>query len=140
MDMNKAFFIKRTENKPKWRELDAEGQIVGRFATMVADALRGKDRPTYTPHVAGGDYIVIVNADKVVFSGNKMENKLYTWYSGYIGGQKTATAADLMRKKPEEILRHAIEGMLPKNNALSNQLKRRLKIYAGSEHPHKAQV
>jgi large subunit ribosomal protein L13 len=140
MDMNRAFYLKRTENKPKWRLLDAEGQVVGRFATMVADALRGKDRATYTPHVAGGDYIIIINADKVVFTGNKMENKLYTWYTGYIGGQKTTTAADLLRKNPADILRHAIEGMLPKNNALSNEIKRRLKIYAGSEHPHQAQV
>lgn len=139
MDMNRAFWVKRTERKPQWRELDATGKIVGRFATEVADMLRGKDRPTYTPHADGGDYIVIVNAEKVVFTGNKMEEKLYTWYTGYIGGQKNATAADVMKKDPAEILRHAIVGMLPKN-ALSMQLERKLKIYAGPKHPHQAQV
>lgn len=139
MDMNKAFFIKRTEKKPQWRKMDATGKIVGRFATEVANMLRGKDRPAYTPHVDGGDYIIIVNADKVVFTGNKREEKLYTWYTGYIGGQKQTTAADLFKKKPEEILRHAIIGMLPKN-ALSMKLERKLKIYAGPEHPHQAQL
>jgi large subunit ribosomal protein L13 len=139
MDMNRAFFAKRTEKKPQWRVLDAQGQTVGRFATKVADILRGKDRPTYTPHADAGDYVIIINAEKAVFTGNKMTNKLYTWYTGYIGGQKTASAADLMRKKPEEILRHAIVGMLPKN-ALSMQLERKLKIYVGPEHPHQAQV
>ena len=139
VDMNKAFFIKRTEKAPKWRVLDAEGQTVGRFATKVADILRGKDRATYTPHVDGGDYVVIINAEKVLFTGSKMEDKTYTWYTLYIGGQKQATAAELMRKNPAEILRHAIAGMLPKN-ALSMQLERKLKIYVGPEHPHKAQI
>lgn len=96
MDMNRAFFAKRTEKTPQWRVLDAEGQTVGRFATKIADILRGKDRPTYTPHADAGDYVIIINAEKAVFTGNKMTNKLYTWYTGYIGGQKTASASDLM--------------------------------------------
>lgn len=139
MDMNRTFFAKaESKNNSRWCVIDAEGQIVGRLATQIAKVLRGKDRAVFTPHADTGDYVIVINADKVVFSGDKMENKEYIWYTGWIGGQKRATAKELMRKDPAEILRHAIVGMLPKNT-MSRSLERKLKIYAGSEHPHAAQ-
>lgn len=139
MNFNKAFFAGVQEGKPRWRLIDAEGKVVGRLATMVADALRGKDKAEYTPHADCGDYVVIINADKVVFTGSKWENKEYIRYTGWIGGQKTTTAREMKEKAPERILMHAVKGMLPKNK-LNRQIFKKLKVYAGAEHPHKAQV
>lgn len=139
MDMNRTYFHKKEIHTPKWRVIDAQGKVVGRLATQIAEALRGKDTAKYTPHTDSGDYIVVINADKVVFTGNKMEDKTYEWYTLWIGGLKSLTARQMMKKDATRILEHAVRGMLPKTT-LGNQLMRKLKIYVGSEHPHKAQV
>jgi len=139
MDMNRAFFQKKETRSPRWRVIDADGQIVGRLATKVADMLRGKDTPEYTPHDDAGAYVVVINAEKIMFSGDKMRDKEYQWYTGWIGGLKTLTAEQYMKKDPSFILTHAVKGMLPRNK-LSRALLKKLKIYAGAEHPHKAQV
>lgn len=139
MNMNKAFFLRKEDEKPHWRLIDAEGKIVGRLATQIADALRGKDRASFTPHSDAGDYVVVVNADKLVFSGNKMTQKVYERYTGYIGNKKFLTAQQIMQKHPERIIELAVKGMLPKNR-LSRQLLRKLRVYAGTDHPHKAQI
>lgn len=139
MDMNKAFFLRTEDQKPHWRLIDAEGQVVGRLATRIADALRGKDRAQFTPHSDAGDYVVVINAEKIVFKGNKMADKVYERYTGYIGNKKFLTAQQLLEKQPELIIELAVKGMLPKNK-LSRQLLRKLRVYAGTEHPHKAQI
>lgn len=137
--MNKAYFLKKEDEKPKWVVIDAKGQVLGRMATKVADILRGKDRPQYTPHAVAGDYVVIINAKDVVLTGNKWNDKIYTTYSGYFGGKKELTAKELTVKHPTQVIELAVERMLPKNR-LSRQLMRRLRVYTGSEHPHLAQV
>lgn len=139
MDMNKAFFLKKEKAAPRWRLIDAKGKIVGRLATEIADILRGKDRAHYTPHTDSGDYVVIVNAADVVFTGDKWEQKEYKWYTGYIGGLKTLTAEQMRARRPEEIIHHAVKGMLS-HSKLSRQLLRKLKVYPGTEHPHAAQI
>lgn len=139
MNMNKTFFLRTEDQNPRWRLIDANGQIVGRLATKIADALRGKDRAQYTPHSDAGDYIVVINADKIVFSGNKMTQKVYERYTGYIGNKKSLTAEQVMEKHPERIIELAVKGMLPKNK-LARQLLRKLRVYAGTDHPHKAQI
>ncbi len=139
MDFNKTFFLKVADQKPRWRLIDAEGQIVGRLATQIADALRGKDRPEYTPHADAGDYVVVINADKVVFSGNKMTQKIYQRITGWMGNKKEFTAKQVMEKHPERIIELAVRGMLPKNK-LARQLHRKLRVYKGDQHPHEAQV
>lgn len=139
MDFNKAVFTPPKEGKPRWRLIDAEGKIVGRLATAVADALRGKDKAGFIPHADCGDYVVIINADKVVFTGTKWKNKEYARYTGWIGGYKTLTAREVKERAPERILMHAVKGMLPKNK-LNRQILKKLKVYAGTEHPHKAQL
>lgn len=139
MDMNKAFFLKKEDEKPNWVVIDAKDQVLGRLATRVADILRGKDRPQYTPHADAGDYVVIINAQDIVLTGNKWNDKIYTTYSGYFGGKKEITAKDLNAKHPTRVIELAVERMLPKNR-LSRQLMRKLRIYTGEEHPHKAQV
>ncbi len=137
--MNRTFFAKSENNAQAWRVVDATGKIVGRLATELADMLRGRDKATFTPHSDAGDYVVVINADKVVFSGDKMREKEYQWYTGWIGGLKTLTAEQYMKKDPSFIITHAVKGMLPKNR-LSRQLMRKLKVYAGAEHPHQAQL
>lgn len=137
--MNKAFLIKKGNHPTSWKVIDAKGQIVGRLATKIATMLRGKDTVLFTPHCAQETYVVVINADKVVFSGDKMTNKEYQSYSGWIGGLKTLTAKDLMEREPARIIELAVKGMLPKTKQ-SNQLMRRLMIYAGDTHPHAAQV
>jgi large subunit ribosomal protein L13 len=127
------------EPTPGWVVVDATGQTVGRLATQVASVLRGKHKPDYTPHQAGGDFVIIVNAEKVVFSGNKLDQKVYTRYTGYQGGLKSTTAREMLDKHPERVLERAVWGMLPKNR-LGRKLIRRLKVYAGEAHPHAAQV
>lgn len=122
----------------KWILVDAENKIVGRIAAEIATILRGKNNPAYAPHNDDGDFVVVVNAEKVKFSGNKEEDKLYHSHSGYTAGIRTDTVADLRAKKPEEILRHAVWGMLP-HTALGRQQMKKLKIFAGSQHTHLAQ-
>lgn len=121
-----------------WHIVDAEGEILGRVATKVAEILRGKHKPSYTPHVDCGDYVIIVNAEKIRLTGNKMDAKIYDHYSGYPGGRKTATAREVNAKKPGVLLEYAVRGMLPKNR-LGRQMFRKLFVYAGDSHPHMAQ-
>ena len=139
MDMNNAFFLKKEAAKPQWRVIDAEGKILGRLATELSEILRGKDKPFYTAHTISGDYIVVVNADKIVLTGNKLEDKEYARYTGYMGGYKTTTAKVMLEKCPDRVIELAVRRMLPKNK-LNKQMLRRLKVYAGSTHPHTAQV
>ncbi len=139
MDMNKTFFLHNEKHTPAWRLVDAQGQIVGRLATEIADILRGKDKAHFTPHAAGGDYVVVINAEKIVFTGNKLQDKNYEWYTGYMGGLKSLTAEQMLERHPEDILIKAVKGMLPKNK-LADALIKRLKVYAGAEHPHQAQL
>ena len=126
-----------TINK-NWIIVDAEGQILGRLASKVALLLRGKRKPNYTPHVDCGDNVIILNADKVILSGNKMTEKTYVWHTGYPGGQRTTNPENIMAKFPERVVEKAVKGMLPKNR-LGAQLFRNLHVYAGSEHKHEAQ-
>ena len=134
----KTVFAKKENIQRKWYVVDADSKSLGRLASRVASILRGKHRPTYTPHVDTGDHVVIINADKVILTGKKLADKIYYHHTGYIGGIKSITAKKLMEKKPTEILYHAIKGMLPKNK-LGRQMIKKLKIYRGSTHPHSAQ-
>ena len=129
---------KANEVDRKWYVVDAEGEVVGRIASQIATILRGKNKPSYTPHVDTGDYVIVINADKIRFTGNKMNDKVYLTYSGYPGGQKATTAGEMLEKKPIAIIEKAIKGMLPKNS-LGRDMFRKLFVYAGSEHPHAAQ-
>lgn len=122
----------------EWLLVDAENMVLGRLATKVAVMLRGKNKPYFTPHVDCGDYVIIINADKVKLTGQKWEDKEYIRHTGYPGGQRTFTAKQMLKKKPESIVEHAIKGMLPKNR-LGSELFRNLKVYTGTEHPHQAQ-
>jgi large subunit ribosomal protein L13 len=124
--------------KRDWILIDAENQVVGRLATKIAMLVRGKHKASFTPHVDTGDKVIVINADKVRFTGKKMDKKQYVRYTGYPGGQRFATPADFLAKKPEEIIRFAVHGMLPGNKLKAVFLKN-LFIYAGSEHPHAAQ-
>jgi large subunit ribosomal protein L13 len=138
MNNNKTFMAKENEVDKRWYVVDAAGLVVGRLATELADRLRGKHKPIFTPYNDTGDFIVVVNADKVRFTGRKLEQKLYTRYTGFIGGLRQATAKSVLASKPREIIMHAVKGMLPKNSLGRRQLKK-LKVYAGPEHPHSAQ-
>jgi large subunit ribosomal protein L13 len=122
----------------KWFVVDAEGKTVGRLCTQIAHILRGKHKPSYTPHVDCGDYIIVLNAEKVKFTGNKMNAKEYQTYSGYPGGQKIATAKEVLQKHPERIIEMAVKGMLPKNR-LGRAMYKKLFVYTGDVHPHAAQ-
>lgn len=124
--------------KKEWVLIDATDMIVGRLSTQVAMILRGKTKPSYTPHVDCGDNVVIINAEKVRFTGNKLADKTYVRYTGYPGGQRFATPKDVLNRHPERVLEHAIRGMLPKNR-LGRELFRNLHIYAGTQHPHAGQ-
>ena len=134
----KSFMARPREAERKWLLIDAEGQTLGRLATEIARLLRGKDKPQYTPHVDTGDFVVVVNAEKVVVTGKKTEQKVYYRHSGYPGGLKTTSYEEMLERKPTEILRRAVKGMMPKTRLGRQQLKK-LKIYAGPEHPHEAQ-
>jgi large subunit ribosomal protein L13 len=131
-----TFFPK--EPTPGWVIVDASGQTVGRLATQIASVLKGKHKPEYTPNQPMGDFVVVVNAEKVVFTGRKLDQKVYTRYTGYQGGLKLTTAREMLEKAPERVLEKAVWGMLPKNR-LGRKLIRRLKVYAGGAHPHAAQ-
>jgi large subunit ribosomal protein L13 len=134
----KTYQAKKEELEHQWYLVDAEGKILGRVATELAKILRGKNRPTFTPHVDTGDFVVVVNAEKVVLTGKKMKDKIYYHHTGYPGGIKEVNAEKLLAKKPTDLLRMAVKGMLPKNS-LGRQMLRKLKIYAGPNHPHEAQ-
>ena len=137
MQRTKTYMARPGEIEPKWWLVDASDKVVGRLASDLAMVLMGKNRPTYTPHIDNGDYVVVVNADKVVFTGKKWEQKKYTRYTGY-PGQRIETAAKRRQRRPELILREAVRRMLPKNKLAFKTLAK-LKIYTGSEHPHQAQ-
>ena len=134
----KTFVAKEQEVDRKWYLVDAEDKILGILATQIATRLRGKHKPIFTPHADTGDFIVVVNAEKVALSGKKWDKKIYYRHSGYIGGLKEISARKLLEKKPEDVLRFAVKGMLPKNSLGRRQLKK-LKIYVGPDNPHEAQ-
>ena len=134
----KSYMARPLEVERKWYVVDAEGRTLGRLATEIARILRGKNKPQYTPHVDTGDFVVVVNAEKVVVTGRKAEQKIYRRHSGYPGGLKTTTYEQMLERRPTEILRRAVKGMMPKTRLARQQL-RKLKIYAGPEHPHAAQ-
>jgi large subunit ribosomal protein L13 len=134
----KTYVAKPSTIVKKWYVVDASGRTLGRLATVVADTLRGKNKPIYTPTIDTGDFVVIINADKVVVTGKKAEDKMYYRHSGYPGGIKSESYRHLFARKPEEVVRKAVKGMLPHNKLGAAQLKK-LKIYAGAEHPHQAQ-
>ena len=134
----KTWTAKPGEVERTWYLVDAEGKTLGRLATQIADTLRGKGKPEYTPHVDTGDFVVVVNAEKIHVTGNKLDQKIYYRHSGYPGGLRERTLREQLDRRPEEVLRKAVKGMLPKNKLAAAQL-RKLKIYAGPEHPHAAQ-
>lgn len=134
----KSYMARPQEVERKWYVIDAEGQTLGRLASQIARLLRGKTKPQYTPHVDTGDFVIVVNADRVGVTGRKAEQKVYRRHTGYPGGLKEVTYEQMMERKPAEILRKAVYGMMPKTR-LARQQFRKLKIYAGSEHPHEAQ-
>ncbi|MFY9942648.1 MAG: 50S ribosomal protein L13 [Desulfobacterales bacterium] len=133
-----TYSAKRTDNQEKWYVVNAQDAVLGRLATSVAARLRGKHNPLFTPHVDTGDWIVVINADKIRLTGRKWDQKNYYRHSGYMGGLKTITARKLMEKRPEDLIRFAVKGMLPKNR-LGRQIFKKLKVYAGNQHPHEAQ-
>lgn len=122
----------------KWHVVDAQGKVLGRLAVQVTDILRGKNKPIYTPHLDAGDFVVVINADKVLVTGRKETDKTYMSYSGWKGGEKYATVAQLRERHPERLIMHAVKGMMPKNR-LGDRLLTKLKVYKGNNHPHKAQ-
>jgi large subunit ribosomal protein L13 len=132
------FFETTGPNAPKWYVVDAKNQVVGRLATIIARVIIGKHKPTYTKHADTGDFVIVLNADKVVFTRNKWRDKLYRDHSGYVGGLKTKTAQEMLERSPEEILRLAVYGMTNKSNLARHQMKK-LKIYTTDQHPHSAQ-
>jgi large subunit ribosomal protein L13 len=133
-----TYSAREADVQGKWYVVDASGAILGRLASAVAARLRGKHNPLFTPHVDTGDFVIVINADKIRLTGKKWVQKLYQRHSGYIGGLKTASAKELMEKRPEELIRRAVKGMLPKNK-LGSRLYTKLKVYKGGEHPHQAQ-
>ena len=136
--MKTTFMANAANIERKWYVVDAAGQTVGRLAAEVAKVLRGKNKPTFTPHVDTGDFVIVINAEKVVFTGKKLTDKMYFRHSGYPGGTTFTAAGKLMENAPEKVIEKAVRGMLPKNR-LGAQMYRKLNVYAGSEHPHAAQ-
>ena len=134
----KTYSLKNTEVDRDWFIFDASNKVLGRFATKIADKLRGKDKPTFTPHVDGGDFVVVINAEKLKVTGNKAEQKKYYKHSLYPGGLKVKSYKDVLEKNPERIIENAVKGMLPKNK-LGKSIIKKLKVYSGSEHPHESQ-
>jgi large subunit ribosomal protein L13 len=134
----KTFVACEKDVVKKWYVVDAKDQVIGRLATQIAMVLRGKTKPIFTPHCDTGDFVVVVNADQALLTGKKLDKKIYYHHSGYMGGIKAETARQTFQGKPEEVLRKAVWGMLPKNS-LGRRLLKKLKIYAGGEHPHQAQ-
>jgi large subunit ribosomal protein L13 len=139
MDMNRTFFLRKEDCKADWHVIDATDQVLGRLATRVANLLRGKGKAEFTPHANCGDYVVIINCDKIKLTGKKWTDKIYKRYSGWRSGLKTRTAQEMQEKHPTKIIQLAVKRMLPKNR-LSDQAIKKLKIYVGNKHPHIAQV
>lgn len=134
----KTFLPKPAQDQRQWHVIDADGAVLGRLAVQVADLLRGKNKPIYTPHLDAGDFVVVINAEKVRLTGKKETNKLYMSYSGWKGGEKYRSVAQVRAKAPEDLIHHAVKGMIPKNR-LGRQLLTKLKVYRGPSHPHAAQ-
>ena len=134
----KSFMASPSTVERKWYIVDAEGKTLGRLASEVANVLRGKNKPTYTPHIDTGDYVIVVNAEKIQVTGKKLDQKIYYHHSDYVGGMKEATLREMMQKKPEFVITHAVKGMLPKG-PLGRQMLKKLHVYAGPEHNHAAQ-
>jgi large subunit ribosomal protein L13 len=134
----KSYIAKPAEVQRKWYVVDAEGKNLGRLSSEIASILRGKNKPTFTPHVDCGDNVIVVNAEKVAVTGKKLKDKVYVTYSGFPGGKKEITLAEMLAKKPEEVVKHAVKGMLPKGK-LGRQMFKKLHVYAGPEHKHEAQ-
>ena len=134
----KSFMASPSTVERKWYVVDAEGKTLGRLASEVANVLRGKNKPTYTPHIDTGDYVIVVNAEKIQVTGKKLDQKIYYHHSEYVGGMKKATLREMMQKKPEFVITHAVKGMLPKG-PLGRQMLKKLHVYAGPEHNHAAQ-
>ena len=134
----KSFMASPSTVERKWYVVDAEGKTLGRLASEVASVLRGKNKPTYTPHIDTGDYVIVVNAEKIQVTGKKLDQKIYYHHSEYVGGMKEATLREMMQKKPEFVITHAVKGMLPKG-PLGRQMLKKLHVYAGPEHNHAAQ-
>lgn len=134
----KSFMASPSTVERKWYVVDAEGKTLGRLASEVANVLRGKNKPTYTPHIDTGDYVIVVNAEKIQVTGKKLDQKIYYHHSEYVGGMKEATLREMMQKKPEFVITHAVKGMLPKG-PLGRQMLKKLHVYAGPEHNHVAQ-
>ena len=139
MKRTSTYFPKTGDISDNWRVIDANGQTLGRLARNIAIALLGKDKPTYTPHVMTGDHVVVLNAEKVRVTGRKLLQKMYYRHSGYVGNLRTFALRDMMDQHPERVIQLAVKGMLP-GNSLGRQMLRRLKVYAGEEHPHEAQT
>ncbi|MDR1728490.1 MAG: 50S ribosomal protein L13 [Acidobacteriota bacterium] len=134
----KSFIPKEKDMQKRWHVIDAEGQVLGRLATKVATLLTGKDKPVYTPFLDTGDHVVVINAEKVKLTGKKLSDKMYRYHTGFPGGLKETTAADLLAKNPGKLIQEAVTGMLPKTK-LGRAMRKKLKVYAGAEHPHQAQ-
>jgi large subunit ribosomal protein L13 len=134
----KTFVMRKEDVNPQWFLVDANGVTLGRLATKLADVLRGKNKPTFTPSVSMGDFVVVINAEKIVLTGNKLKDKLYRHHTGYPRGLREIAAGDLLAKFPDRLIRDAVYGMLPKNK-LREHMIRKLKVYKGSDHPHTAQ-
>lgn len=134
----KSFMASPSTVERKWYVVDAEGKTLGRLASEVANVLRGKNKPTYTPHIDTGDYVIVVNAEKIQVTGKKLDQKIYYHHSEYVGGMKEATLREMMQKKPEFVITHAVKGMLPKG-PLGRQMLKKLHVYSGPEHNHAAQ-
>ncbi|MDU3456547.1 MULTISPECIES: 50S ribosomal protein L13 [Peptoniphilus] len=135
----KSYMAKANEIERKWYVIDAEGKVLGRLASEIASVLRGKRKPIFTPHVDCGDFVIVINADKVVLTGNKLNQKIHAYHTGYPGGRKEIVYAEMMEKRPEKVIELAVKGMLPKNR-LGRKMIKKLKVYTGSEHPHAAQA
>jgi len=139
MNLNKAFSLRVEDRAPKWRLVDAAGATLGRLATEIANALRGKDKVTYTPHSDAGDYVVVINCEKVKLTGQKMNQKIYWRHSGYQGGRKEISIREMLTRNPAYIIEHAVKGMVPKGPQ-GRKIMGKLKVYAGPSHDHQAQI
>lgn len=139
MDMNRAFFLRKEDRAPRWHVIDAADKTLGRLATEVTDLLRGKVKPEFTPHTDTGDYVVVVNCEKIHLTGEKWTNKVYTSFSGWRSGLKEATAEEVFQRDPALLIQKAVKGMLPRNR-LSRAIMKKLKVYQGAQHPHQAQM
>lgn len=137
--MNRAFFLKKEARQPKWIKIDARGKVLGRLATEIADILRGKHKPQYTPHTDAGDYVVVINAQDIVLTGNKWQDKQYEHYTGWIGNLKVIPAYQMKQKHPTHIIELAVKRMLPKS-IMGRAMFKKLRVYVGENHPHHAQV